>query len=177
MVGAIRTEFLRYKALGEGAMAQLADSDLTAAAPGSNSIAVICQHIGGNLRSRFTDFLESDGEKPWRKRDEEFEPQLTTRAQILDAWNAGWTVLLRTLDALSEADLERRVTIRRQELTAGEALVRALAHVSYHVGQIVYAARATRGEAWTSLSIPKGQSAQYNDAVARSARRSDPAAS
>ena len=86
-------------------------------------------------------------------------------------------MLLRTLDALSEADLERRVTIRRQELTAGEALLRALAHVSYHVGQIVYAARATRGEAWTSMSIPKGQSAQYNDAVARSARRSDPAAS
>jgi hypothetical protein len=168
MIDGIRREFLRYKALAEGAIAQLPDDALTStAADGSNSIAIICQHVSGNLRSRFTDFLTSDGEKPWRQRDEEFIPVMTTRADLLRRWENGWEVLLGTLATLSDADLAQTVTIRRQSLTVTEALLRALAHVSYHVGQVVFIAKAARGAAWVSLSIPPGQSETYNAAPDR----------
>src|ERR1043165_10151 len=99
IVGSIRAEFVRYKSLAEAAIAQLPDSDLTIEPPGNgNSIAIICWHVSGNLRSRFTDFLTSDGEKPWRKRDEEFERRPVTKAELLDRWNAGWIVLMQALD-------------------------------------------------------------------------------
>jgi uncharacterized damage-inducible protein DinB len=163
IMGSIRGEFGRYKALGEGALAQLPDAALTTAhAEGTNSIATICWHISGNLRSRFTDFLTTDGEKPWRHRDEEFEPRHVNREELLAKWNDGWDVLLATLDRLTDDDLGRQVTIRGQALEVIEALHRSLAHVSYHVGQIVFIAKVTRGAEWTSLSIPLGQSEEYN---------------
>lgn len=168
MIDAVRSEFLRYKTLAEGAIAQLPDDALTAiAADGSNSVAVICQHIAGNLRSRFTDFLTTDGEKPWRQRDQEFVPHVNTREELLRQWTAGWEVLLGTLGTLSDTHLSQTVMIRRQPLTVTEALLRALAHVSYHVGQVVFIAKAARGAAWVSLSIPQGQSETYNPAPNR----------
>ena len=163
VVRSIEAEFRRYKALGEKAIAQLDAAALAAAPPGGgNSIATICWHVSGNFRSRFTDFLTTDGEKPWRQRDEEFEPRTVTREELLAKWEQGWAVLLDTLGTLGDGDLDREVTIRGQSLSVLEALLRSLAHASYHVGQIVYAARSARGDDWTWLSIPPGQSEQYN---------------
>ena len=160
----IRAEYLRYKELAEKAIAQLQAADLTAIPPGGgNSIATICWHVSGNLRSRFADFLTTDGEKPWRKRDEEFEARQVTREELLAKWQQGWRVLLETLDALDDSHLEQHVAIRGQALTVTEALVRSLAHTASHVGQIVFAAKMLRGADWTYLSIPPGQSAQYNE--------------
>jgi len=144
-------------------MAQVSEADLLrAASDGDNSIAVICAHIAGNLKSRFTDFLTTDGEKPWRQRDEEFEARRMSRAEIVADWNAGWTVLMASLESLSDADLQNTVTIRRQPLLVHEALHRSLAHTAYHVGQIVYLAKSMRGDGFRSLSIPRGQSDAYN---------------
>jgi uncharacterized damage-inducible protein DinB len=163
IIESLRAEYLRYKGLAEAAIGQVSEAELVAPGEGGgNSIAVICWHLGGNLRSRFTDFLTTDGEKPWRKRDEEFERRAVTRAELLGEWERGWATLLETLDALSDADLEREVTIRRQPLRVSEALHRSLAHASYHVGQIVHVARGLRGSDWRFLSIPPGQSEQYN---------------
>jgi len=165
IVKSIRSEFLRYRDLGEKALAQLDDAMLTAAPPGGgNSIATICWHMSGNFRSRFTDFLTTDGEKPWRKRDEEFEPRSVTRDELRQKWDGGWSVLISALDTLTDDDLGRTVTIRGQGLSVQDALLRSLAHASYHVGQIVYAAKAARGTDWTYLSIPPGQSETYNRA-------------
>lgn len=163
IIDSIRAEFLRYKNLGEKAIAQLDGAALSAVpAGGSNSIATICWHMSGNFRSRFTDFLTSDGEKPWRQRDEEFEPRAVSREELLEKWEQGWRVLLDALGQLTDDDLERTITIRNQPHSVTEALLRSLAHASYHVGQIVYAAKAARGDQWTYLSIPPGQSEQYN---------------
>ena len=159
----IRAEYLRYKDLAEKAIAQLGPEDLTAVPPGGgNSIATICWHVSGNLRSRFSDFLTSDGEKPWRKRDEEFEARHVTREELLAKWQQGWDVLLQALAGLTDAHLQQEVAIRGQKLTVTEALVRSLAHTASHVGQIVYAAKMRRGGDWTYLSIPPGQSETYN---------------
>lgn len=163
-VASAEAEFRRYKALAEAAMSQAGDADLCASGPGGqNSIAVIVWHVSGNLVSRFTDFLTTDGEKPWRHRDEEFDRRDVTRAELLEKWERGWSVLFETLTALSDADLSRTVHIRAQPIQVVEALHRALAHVSYHVGQIVLVARAARGEGWRYLSIPPGQSETYNN--------------
>jgi hypothetical protein len=163
MIESITGEYTRYKALAEGALSQLTDSQLAAPAPGGgNSIATICWHLGGNLRSRFTDFLTSDGEKVWRKREEEFQPRSVTMPDLLGHWESGWSALLATLAGLSDADLGRTVTIRGQALRVDEALHRSLAHTAYHVGQVVYAARALRGAEWRFLSIPPGQSDAFN---------------
>lgn len=168
IVESVRAEYLRYKALAEKAMAQLSDEELSAeAAGGDNSIPMICWHIAGNLQSRFTDFLTNDGEKPWRHREEEFEPRRVTRAELLAKWNQGWDTLLKALTDLSDNDLERSVTIRRQPHRVSEALHRSLAHLAYHVGQIVYLAKSRRGASWISLSIPRGQSEAYNRAATR----------
>jgi uncharacterized damage-inducible protein DinB len=165
IVESIRAEYLRYKTLAEGAIDQLDDADLAKAdARGSNSIAVLCWHISGNLKSRFTDFLSSDGEKPWRDREEEFNERNVGRGELLEKWNAGWKVLLDTLSGLTDDDLKKTVTIRQQPLIVHEALHRSLSHTVYHVGQIVYIAKELRGAAWSSLSIPRGQSATYNQA-------------
>jgi Protein of unknown function (DUF1572) len=163
ILSSIQAEFLRYKALAEAALDQLTDPELVVSGPGGgNSIAVICWHVGGNLRSRFTDFLTTDGEKPWRKRDEEFQTRAVSRAELLSHWERGWKTLLDTLGGLTDADLDRTVTIRGQPLRVSEALHRSLAHLSYHVGQIVYLARGLRGQDWRFLSIPPGQSEPYN---------------
>ena len=163
VVESITAELRRYKALAEGALSQVPADELAAPGPGGgNSIATICRHVGGNLRSRFTDFLTSDGEKPWRNREQEFAPRPVTMDELLSHWESGWTVLFESLAALSDADLSRTVTIRGQPLRVDEALHRSLAHISYHVGQIVYAARALRGPSWRFLSIPPGRSDSFN---------------
>lgn len=150
-----------YKELGERAIAQVeSDEDLTRQIdPESNSIAIIVKHIAGNLRSRFRDFLASDGEKPDRNRDGEFE--LTGRAsreEILRWWNEGWATVLLAVDSLIPADLERTVHIRGEGFLVVEALNRSVAHTASHVGQIVYLARHLASSSWKSLSIPKGRS-------------------
>jgi Protein of unknown function (DUF1572) len=156
--------FRYYKALGDGAMAQVtsdADFDRTAD-PDSNSIAVIVQHIAGNFHSRYRDFLTTDGEKPDRDRDREFETHgAATRDGVLHTWNDGWAVVLSALDALKPADLDRTVTIRGEAFLVFEALNRSVTHTAYHIGQIVYLARHFASPNWRSLSIPKGKSAEF----------------
>jgi uncharacterized damage-inducible protein DinB len=164
-VDSIRAEYLRYKALADAAMDQLEEPQLSLPGPnGGNSIAVICWHVAGNLRSRFTDFLTSDGEKPWRQREEEFEARTVTRAELQARWSAGWEALLGALASLSDEQLQQTVTIRQQPLRVHEALHRSLSHASYHVGQIVYLAKVLRGADWRYLSIPPGGSDAYNQA-------------
>jgi uncharacterized damage-inducible protein DinB len=175
-VGPIERELRRYKALAENAMAQVDESALNRAAPGfNNSIAVLVWHISGNLKSRFTDFLTTDGEKAWRQRDEEFVARTVTRAELLAKWEDGWSVLLATLAALEDGDLSRTISIRQEPMSAEQALYRVMAHVAYHVGQIVYLAKAASGEAWTFLTIPPGKSDEVNRQTAAASRSSDPA--
>ena len=155
--------FSNYKALGDAAIAKVtADSDLhDQLDPQSNSIAIIVKHVGGNLRSRYTDFLTTDGEKPDRNRDGEFEiTEPLSRVEIMKWWNAGWTTLMAALEALTLDDLDRTVYVRGEAFQVVEALNRSLTHTAYHVGQIVYLARHLAGSNWTSLSIPKGKSAE-----------------
>ncbi len=163
----LEAEYRRYKALAEGAFDQLTDPQLVTAAGTSNSIATIVWHVAGNLKSRFTDFLTSDGEKSWRDRDSEFLARAVTRAELQTKWDDGWRVLFAALSDLTDADLERTVTIRGEPHTVAAALQRSVAHASYHVGQIVYVAKALRGADWRYLSIPPGQSAQYKAPVNR----------
>ena len=156
-------EYNRYQQLAESAMAQMSDEALNYV-PGNdcNSAAMIVAHVSGNLQSRFTNFLTEDGEKPWRQRDEEFGDRTCTRDEVKAMWTAGWAVIAREVCTLTDADLSRVVTIRQQPLTVHAALCRSIAHVAYHVGQIVLLARTTATEPWRSLSIPKGGSAAYN---------------
>jgi hypothetical protein len=162
-IAAFEAEYKRYKALADAAIAQLSDAQLCAKATAeSNSIATICWHVSGNLASRFTEFLTTDGEKPWRAREEEFVARDVTRAELTAKWNAGWAVLNGTLASLSDDDLGRTVTIRKLPLTVRDALIRSLAHVSLHVGQIVFVAKMMRGAEWKYLSIPPGKSDEYN---------------
>lgn len=125
---------------------------------------MLCWHISGNLKSRFTDFLTTDGEKPWRDREEEFSARTVGRPELLAKWNDGWQTLLDTLAGLTDDDLKKTITIRQQPMLVHEALHRSLAHTVYHVGQIVFIAKEFRGGAWHYLSIPPGQSAAYNQA-------------
>ncbi len=162
IIDSIRGEFNRYKAYAEGAIAQVDEAQLSQDLNGGNSIAVICWHVSGNLRSRFTDFLTSDGEKPWRQRDEEFVRRVVGRAELMEKWEQGWSALHAALGALTDAQLGSTITIRQQPMTVIEALHRSLSHLAFHVGQIVFLAKALRGEAWTYLSIPPGQSDAYN---------------
>lgn len=156
-------EYLRYKITGRKAIDQVPDADLNRViGEDANSIAVIVRHIGGNLESRFTDFLGSDGEKPWRDREAEFEQGDYSREEIVRRWESGWAVLERELARLSDADLERAVTIRGTAFTVHEALARSLAHTAYHVGQIVLLARMLKGKDWRWISIPRGESQRYN---------------
>ena len=163
LIASIETEYQRYKTLGDGALKQLEDSQLGAGRGAfDNSIATIVWHIAGNLESRFTDFLTSDGEKPWRDRESEFEQRQVTRSEVLAKWERGWKILFDSVSQLSDGDLSRMVSIRGVPLAVHEALHRSLAHASYHVGQIVYLAKAARGSEWTFLSIPPGGTAAYN---------------
>jgi hypothetical protein len=160
-----RKEFAYYRALGEKTFIQLPDADLfRAPAPGSNSIAVIVQHLHGNMLSRWTDFLTTDGEKPWRDRDGEFEPGITTRKELLHLWSEGWDRLFAAIDPLTDSDLDRIVHIRTEPHTVAQAITRQLAHVPYHTGQIVLLGKLFLGEDFQSLSIPKGGTAAFNSA-------------
>lgn len=156
-------QFLYYKMLGEKAMAQLTEEDLFwQPDEESNSIAVIVNHLAGNMLSRFTDFLTSDGEKPWRNRDAEFSDPPPSATALMERWNNGWNTLLTALNELQEEDLEKIIYIRNDGHTVTEALNRQLAHYPYHIGQIVFIARMIKKEDWKTLSIAKNKSTDYN---------------
>jgi hypothetical protein len=155
-------QFEYYKMLGEKTMAQIADDKLFwQYNEESNSIATIVKHLRGNMLSRWTDFLTTDGEKEWRNRDNEFEEEVLTKQTLTNNWNEGWNVLLTTLNSLKEEDLDKIVYIRNQGHTVMEAINRQLAHYPYHIGQIVFIGKMC-AEHWDSLSIPRGNSNQYN---------------
>jgi hypothetical protein len=152
-----------YKKLAEGALAQINDEEyFRKPDPESLSCALLVKHISGNLRSRFTDFLSSDGEKPDRRRDQEFEDAPLTRAELMRAWEESWTILFFSLDELRPEDLERTVTIRGEPYSVLKALNVASLHYSYHIGQIAYLAKHFRGGGWKSLSVPKPGQEKYN---------------
>jgi len=156
-------EYARYRRIGDKAIAQVADNDLNKVlSADNNSVAVIVRHISGNLISRFADFLTSDGEKPWRDRDSEFEDVMYDRQSVAQMWADGWQVLESELSNLPDDLLHENVYIRGNPLTVHEALCRSLAHVSYHVGQIVFLARVLNEGNWQWISIPRGQSGEYN---------------
>lgn len=158
--------FRYYKKLGEGAIEQVSDEQLFAALdPEMNSIAIIAKHIAGNMRSRWTDFLTSDGEKPERNRDTEFEHPPSDRTELLELWNDGWGRVFAALEPLSDPDLERTVTIRGEPHSVMQAINRQVAHYSYHVGQIVFLAKHLTSNGWKSLSVPRNKSADFNRKV------------
>jgi uncharacterized damage-inducible protein DinB len=153
--------FRHYKHLAERAIAQAPDEALTAALdPESNSIAIIVKHMYGNMRSRWTDFLTSDGEKPDRNRDTEFESPANSRAQLMAQWEAGWKYVFDALSSLTDADLSRKVLIRSEPHSVTQAINRQVAHYSYHVGQIVFLAKHFAAAHWTTLTVPRGKSAE-----------------
>lgn len=158
--------FRYYKKLGEGAIEQVSDEQLFAAFdPEMNSIAIIVKHIAGNMRSRWTDFLTSDGEKPDRNRDTEFEQPPSTRADLLNMWNGGWDRVFSALEPLSDTDLGRTVSIRGEPHSVMQAINRQIAHYAYHVGQIVFLAKHLNASGWKSLSVPRNKSVDFNRRV------------
>jgi hypothetical protein len=158
-----KRQFLMYKQLGEKALAQIDDQDLSwQANDDSNSIVIIIKHMWGNMLSRWTDFLTTDGEKPWRQRDAEFENDGLDRATLLKKWEEGWQCLFDALNSISDNDLEKIIYIRNEGHTILEAINRQIAHYSYHVGQIVYISKLRSKAAWKSLSIPRNKSDEYN---------------
>ena len=164
-------EFHKIRQLADRAIAQLTDDQLHARLdPEANSVAMLMAHMAGNIRSRWTDFLTTDGEKPWRTRDAEFEPPPLSRDDLLAAWDAGWQLLFSTLASLSDDDLARTITIRGEPLTALAAIIRQVSHYGGHAHQIVLLAKHLTGAGWTVLSIPRGQSAAYTAATKTAAR-------
>tara|TARA_R110002072_G_scaffold269796_3_gene429194 strand:- start:66507 stop:67055 length:549 start_codon:yes stop_codon:yes gene_type:complete len=167
LLQSIRTEYTRYRRLAELSLEQVADADLDRRIEGDsqgNSIAVTMGHLIGNLKSRFTDFLTTDGEKEWRQRDREFESPNLDRAGLMTGWHEAWEIVDRALDDVANAGdavFAKNITIRNVPLTVTDALLRSVAHVAYHTGQIVYLARTFVGPGWQSPSIPKGQSDAY----------------
>lgn len=171
MSSTLGTEYLQtairrlryYKLLGEKTFEQLSDVDFHYASnEASNSIAVIIQHVSGNMLSRWTNFLTEDGEKAWRNRDEEFEVHKYSKQQLLELWEKGWQCFLNALTSLTENDLLKTIYIREEPLLVIDAINRQLAHYPYHVGQILYIGKEIKGASWQSLSIEKGQSEVYN---------------
>ncbi|MCY4779253.1 DUF1572 family protein [Sphingobacterium sp. UT-1RO-CII-1] len=160
----VKKQFLYYKMLGEKAMEQLQEEQLFwQYNVESNSIAVLVNHIAGNMLSRFTDFLTLDGEKPWRNRDAEFSNQFQDKEEVMKHWNKGWSCLFTTLDNLKDSDLEKIIYIRNEGHTVVEAINRQLAHYSYHIGQLVFIAKMLKNEDWQTLSIERNKSADYNN--------------
>lgn len=158
-----RTEFRSIRRLAERAIAQVDDAGLHATLDADgNSIAMLMRHMAGNMRSRWTDFLTTDGEKPDRLRDQEFEPTTLSRDALMAEWNAGWALVFAALDPLTDNDLFRIVTIRTEPLTVCQAIYRQVSHYSGHAYQILLLARHLKGADWETLSVPKGQSEQYN---------------
>ena len=159
--------FRYYKKLAERAMEQVTDEQLIAALDGEmNSIAIIVKHLVGNMRSRWTDFLTSDGEKPDRKRDTEFENPPATRAALMKLWDEGWNYVFTALEPLSDADLGRTVEIRGESHSVMQAINRQIAHYSYHCGQIVFLAKHLQAKQWKPLTVPRGRSEEFNQRVA-----------
>lgn len=158
----VEAEFVRYRLLGERAMEQLRPGELHERGNHGNSIAIIVWHVSGNLESKFTDLLTTDGEKSWRNRDSEFELRDVSPAEVAGKWERGWGVLFGALAELTDDDLAAPITIRGVPFRVDEALLRSLAHLAYHVGQIVLLAKSFRGDEWEYLSIPPGQSEAYN---------------
>jgi hypothetical protein len=165
-----RRQMRGHKLMGEGAMSQLKDEGFFVTLdPESNSIAILVKHLAGNMRSRFTDFLTTDGEKPDRFRDREFElTPATTRADVMRWWDEGWSCVFTAIDALKPEDVMRTVTIRGEPHTVLQALNRQIAHYSQHVGQIVFLAKHFRSSEWKTLSIPRGKSEQFKKVVPKS---------
>ena len=162
-----RALFAYYKKLAERAMDQLTDEQLFLTLDGeANSIAIIVKHMAGNMRSRWTDFLTTDGEKPNRNRDSEFEEPPATRADLLAQWESGWACLFSALEPLTDADLTRIITIRGEKHSVMQAINRQLAHYPHHVGQIVLLAKHFASDHWQSLSVPRRASAEFNRKVA-----------
>jgi hypothetical protein len=162
-----KSEYDKYHVMGTTALTQVSDAALNIVPfDDGNSIAMIVRHVSGNFASRFTDFLTTDGAKQWRDRDDEFAERAFSRADVDRMWRDGWAVLDQQLSALTDSDLQSTVTIRGQSLTVHAALTRSLAHVASHVGQIVFLARIHAGKHWKSLSIPRGESAAFNQRLA-----------
>ncbi|WGK65468.1 DUF1572 family protein [Croceiramulus getboli] len=159
----IKKQFQYYKSLGERTFEQLSEEELFwSPGPHNNSIAAMVKHLSGNMKSRWTHFLTEDGEKEWRRRDEEFVVDFQHATDLRALWEDGWATLMQALDELTEEHLEQVIYIRNMGHTVTEAINRQLAHYAYHVGQIVYLGILLRGEAWQSLSIPRGASDSYN---------------
>ena len=159
----VKKQFLYYKTLGEKAMEQLEPEQLFVLTnDDTNSIAVIVKHISGNMLSRWTDFLTSDGEKEWRNRDDEFENTIETKEELFQLWNKGWKCLFDAINPLMEEQLTTIIYIRNEGHTVMEAINRQLAHYPYHIGQIVFYAKMLKNTNWDSLSIPKNKSNSYN---------------
>jgi hypothetical protein len=171
-----RRQMRGHKRLAEGAMAQLKDEELFITLdPESNSVAVIVKHMAGNMRSRFTDFLTSDGEKPDRFRDQEFELNpSTTRAELMKRWEDGWAQVFAAIESLKPEDVMRTVTIRGEPHTVLQAVNRQIAHYAYHTGQIVFLSKHIRSIGWKTLSIPRGKSENYKTVAPKSNRRLAP---
>src|SRR5438093_3001942 len=162
-LSAIINAFEANKRLADRAVEQVPDDKLHVPLDANtNSIAIVMKHVAGNLLSRWTDFLTTDGEKPWRNRDDEFVDAFRSRAELLEFWERGWACLLQTLRALKPEDLGKTVTIRGEPHSVPLALERSLGHTCYHVGQIVQVARIQTGEKWNTLTIPRGQSEEFN---------------
>lgn len=159
----VKKQMLYYKTIAEKAMEQLEVEQLFISVnENTNSIATIVRHMSGNMLSRWTDFLTTDGEKEWRKRDEEFENTIQTREELLNIWNEGWNCFFSAINDLQPDDLSRIIYIRNEGQTALDAINRQLAHYPYHIGQIVFYAKMLKKEEWNSLSIPKNKSKDYN---------------
>jgi len=162
-----------YKELGDKTFAALTDADFHFQPnEESNSIAIIIQHVSGNMLSRWTDFLTSDGEKEWRNRDQEFEIIEASKDQLVSMWEKGWAVCIGAIDALTEDDLLKTIYIRQEGLSVIDAINRQLAHYPYHVGQIIYIGKIIKNEKWESLSIPRNKSQQFNDAMNKQSKTS-----
>ena len=158
--------FRYYKKLAEGAMEQVSDEQLfTALDEEMNSIAIIAKHMAGSMRSRWTDFLTSDGEKPDRNRDTEFVAPPATRKDLMQVWNDGWERIFQALEPLSNKDLEREIFIRGEAHSVMQAINRQIAHYAYHCGQIVFLAKHLKGNSWKTLSVPRNKSAEFNRRV------------
>lgn len=160
----IKKQFSQYKLMGEKTIGQLKEEDLFwQYNQQSNSIAIIVQHLSGNMISRWTNFLTGDGEKEWRDRDTEFETSINTREDLLSKWNAGWECLLSALGSLTSDDLSKTVYIRKEPISVMDAINRQLAHYCSHLGQIVYIGKMRAGDQWQTLSIPKRGSKAFNE--------------
>lgn len=155
----VTKRLLGYKVLAEKTFEQLSEADMHYAPnETSNSVAIIIRHMAGNMLSRWTDFLTTDGEKDWRNRDSEFEDPQQTKAELLAFWEKGWQCCLQAIQGLEEADLEKTITIRQEPLSVIDAINRQLAHYPYHVGQIIYIGKILKDQDWKNLSMPKKQS-------------------